>query len=193
VWRFRNSTASVLYRWAEEMLKEFYLGCNIAVASCICAAAGANQKDVLGSTVDHDYRKNYRFYKRVYSVEKKQVRDFYMNKIMLDSVRNKTPASVGAIIVLEVFAARLDESGLAVLDSAGNLIPDSLGVVSSMEMQGNGETLKSSDDNWSYFFFSKDWVDKTTAEDRASCVQCHETAKSSQYIFTYGEMEKSLR
>src|SRR6516162_2530642 len=65
--------------------------------------------------------------------DKKQIRYFYMNRVMAQSVMTGMPIPLGAIIVLEVYGAKVDDGGRVVLDSGGNLVSGPLNVISVME------------------------------------------------------------
>jgi len=146
--------------------------------------------------VDKGYRKSYVYYNRLFFVEKKQVRDYYMNDIMARAVRDGGPPPDGAIIVLEVYGARTDARGEAMLDRDGKLIPGALNVVSVMETKESLAKQAPADirnGNWVYFFFSPDFQDKTTEGDRKGCLACHRSKADQHYIFTYEDMKKVVK
>jgi hypothetical protein len=148
------------------------------------------------SAVDHNYRQTYVYYHRIFSPEKKQVRYFYMNRLMAQSLRTGTPIPVGAIIVLEVYGAKVDSGGRVVVDAAGNLVPGPLNVISVMETIANANKYafgKSPNGDWMYYFFSPDFEDKSTSRDRAACMDCHGEAAQSNFVFTFEPMLKAVR
>ena len=115
---------------------------------------------------------------------------------MVSAVAKGGTVPVGAIIVLEVYGAKVGRDGQLVLDSNGKIIPGPLNVISIMEtIDGAKRYFPSnvSNGDWAYFFYSDDFQDKTTAADRSACMQCHKKSESSQFIFTYDAMLKAVR
>jgi hypothetical protein len=108
----------------------------------------------LKSLVDRNYRKTYVYYHRIYAPEKRQVRDFYMNRVMASAV-GKGAVPSGAVIVLEVYGAKVDSDGRPLLDGNGQMMPGPLNVVATMEtIDGARRYFRSdiSNGDWVYFF-----------------------------------------
>ena len=167
------------------------------VAAFGAAAMAADRiSATLKSSVDRNYRRTYQFYWRDYSEDKKQIRDFYINRVMASAVADGRVIPNGAIIVMEVSGAELGPDGQVLRDMNGKMILGSLNVISVMENINGVGALVSKDQangDWAYFFFSDNFDDKTTSADRADCLKCHKNAEGSAFVFTYDAIRKAVR
>jgi hypothetical protein len=176
-----------------------YLGALAAAFSLLCSMAALGEdgdRPQLRSSIDRDYRKTYQYYLRIYAEDKRQIRDFYMNRVMVNSIAKGGTVPVGAIVVLEVYGARVGNDGQPLLDSDGKMMPGPLNVISVMETIDGANRyfpFDVSNGEWIYFFYTDNFEDKTTAEDRLACMQCHKKSEGSQFIFTYNAMSKAVR
>jgi hypothetical protein len=166
-------------------------------ATCCLLALAEEKVDVnWKSSLDHNYRKTYQYYYRIYAEDKRQIRDFYINRVMASAMAGGRAIPSGAIIVMEVSGAALGADGQALRDVNGNMVLGPLNVISVMETISGASKLvpqNLANDDWVYFFFSDDFEDKTTAGDRADCLQCHKKAAASGFVFTHDAILKSVR
>lgn len=168
----------------------------LAATSCPIAMAADKISATLKSSVDRNYRRTYQFYWRDYSEDKRQIRDFYINRVMASAVADGRAIPNGAIIVMEVSGAELEPDGQVLRDGSGKMILGSLNVISVMEnINGAGALVPKDQANgdWAYFFFSDNFDDKTTSADRADCLKCHKSAEGSAFVFTYDAIRKAVR
>ena len=115
---------------------------------------------------------------------------------MAQSVMTGMPIPLGAIIVLEVYGAKVDDGGRVVLDSGDNLVSGPLNVISVMETIKDANKYafgKGPNGDWMYYFFSPGFEDKSTSQDRAACMDCHGEAAQPHFVFTYEPMLKAVK
>src|SRR5262249_17280853 len=168
----------------------------ISAVSGLPAAAQDSSGIKWNTSLDHNYRKTYQYYHRVYAEDKRQIREFYVNSLAALAIARGTAMSDGAIIVMEVFGAELGPNGQPVRDRDGKMMLGPLNVISLMEtIKGANQHFAKdlANGDWVYFFLSSNFDDKTTPEDRVDCLRCHQKAASSQFIFTREQIFKAVR
>ncbi len=133
-----------------------------------------------------DYKTKYALYTTVNYPERPQVRFLYANDVALKAAKDGKPLPNGSAFAMEVFAPKFDDAKNLVKGADGNLVPDKLIFLATMEMQpGWGkdipEILRNGD--WNYAAFNPDMTPRTAAN-LAECMACHKPLTKDSYTFS---------
>jgi len=114
----------------------------------------------------------------------------WANRTALESAKQGGPFAYGSILVLEVWKAKLDDTGKPILDAEGKRIPDQLVMLGVMEKQpgfGAGWPEELRNGEWEYAAFKPDGT--FIERDYTPCLQCHKPLADSDYVFSRQALE----
>jgi hypothetical protein len=163
------------------------------VAACLLGspAALAGPEDV---KFPEGYQDKFTHYSTVNRAdERKQVVKIFANDTALASAKDGAPLDSGAVLVMEVYKAKLDADGNPVVGSDGFFEPGELAGIAVMEArEGWGaeypEEIRNGD--WQYAFF--DAKEHALVErDYQPCFACHKPLDASDYVFSFDALTKA--
>lgn len=91
----------------------------------------------------------------------------------------------GAVIVGEIYKAKLDKDGKPVVSALGRKVRDKLAAIAVMEKRaGFGKDLpdKLQNNGWDFALFKPDGAN--TGKDVTACRECHAPLKDTQHLFS---------
>jgi len=124
-------------------------------------------------------------------VDRQQVVELYANDTALKSAKDGAPLDNGAIVVMDVYQAKLDDNEEPVTGSDGFFEPGELAFIAVMEKgEGWGEEYPEEirNDGWEYAGFDP----KTKAlieRDYTGCFECHKPQADAAYMFTFDALK----
>jgi len=125
--------------------------------------------------------------------ERKQVVKMFANDVALASVKDGAPLDSGAVVVMEVYKARLDADENPVVGSDGFFEPGEMAAVTVMETrEGWGADYPEAWRNgeWEFAAFKPD--DHTLVErDYQPCFECHKPLHESDFLFSFDALSKA--
>ena len=139
------------------------------------------------------YKENFTHYATVNrDDERKQVVMAFANDIALASIKDGAPLDSGAVIAMEVYKAKLDDSETPVVGDDGFFMPDQMAALAVMESRdGFGEDYAEELRNgtWEYALFKGDGsrIDKETT----ACFECHKPLHDTDYVFTFEQLKEA--
>jgi hypothetical protein len=163
-----------------------------AVAACLIgfrALAGPESIEF-----PEGYRESFTHYSTVNRAdERKQVVKIFANDVALASARDGAPLDSGAVLVMEVYKARLDADENPVVGSDGFFEPGEMAGIAVMESR-SGWGADYSDElrngTWEYAAF--DAKEHTlVARDYQPCFECHKPLDASDYIFSFDALTEA--
>ncbi|HSA80136.1 MAG TPA: cytochrome P460 family protein [Geminicoccaceae bacterium] len=140
------------------------------------------------------YRDSFTHYSTVNRADdRKQVVKIFANDVALASAKDGAPLDSGAVVVMEVYKARLDADDNPVVGSDGFFEPGEMAAITVMETRSgwgadypdewrNGE--------WEFAAFKAD--DHTLVErDYQPCFACHKPLHEADYLFSFEALAKA--
>jgi hypothetical protein len=125
--------------------------------------------------------------------ERKQVVKMFANDIALSSAKDGAPLDSGAVLVMEVYKAKLDADGNPVVGSDGFFEPDEMAGIAVMETRsGWGADYPEAWRNgeWEFAAFKPD--DHTLVErDYQPCFECHKPLYEADYVFSFDALSEA--
>jgi hypothetical protein len=163
-----------------------------AVAVCLFGSSALAGPEAI--TFPNGYQNTFTHYSTVNRAdERKQVVKMFANDVALASAKDGAPLDSGAIVVMEVYKARLDADQNPVVGSDGLFEPDELAGIAVMETRsGWGEDYPEAWRNgeWEYAAFKPG--DHTLVErDYQPCFECHKPLDESDYLFSFDALSKA--
>jgi len=124
-------------------------------------------------------------YAEVERPDVKQVRRLFAAPDTARAARTSAPLPGGALLTMEIYAARADERGELLRDAAGRLLRGDLTAVFVMEKRA-GWGAEYPDDlrngEWEYARFSADG--RPGPADTRACLACHKPKADQDYVFS---------
>ncbi len=117
--------------------------------------------------------------------ERKQVVKIFANEVALASAKDGAPLDSGAVIAMEVYKAKLDDSEQPVMGEDGFFVADQLAAIAVMETrEGWGADYPEEWRNatWEYALFKGDGT--PIERDFQPCFECHKPLDDSDYLFS---------
>jgi len=119
-----------------------------------------------------------------------QIMRLFANAPALEAAKAGQPLPEGSMIVAEVYKAKVDEDGKAIVSSLGRRIRDKLAMIAVMEKQGEGFgkdlPAELQNDGWDFAAFKPDGSD--AGKDLNECRACHAPLKDTQHLFSIEHM-----
>jgi cytochrome c553 len=133
-----------------------------------------------------DYKTGFTRYHTLDDADNMQVKHYYANGIAVHAVSIGKPLPNGAMIVVEIYAVKLDDHKKPVKDAEGSFVPDKLLAYSTMArgaLWGLSVPALLRNENWNYAIFSPEGQLRTPVN-HAECFACHKAVGNSSHIFT---------
>jgi cytochrome c553 len=144
-------------------------------------------------SIPADYPAGFTKYLAMDIPDNKQVRHFYASPQMLAAARAGTPPPDGAMIVVEVFNARLDAGQNPLKGDDGHFAAGERVAYVAMETRaGWGAAIPEMlrNDDWNYAPFTPDKVQRG-GFNQATCLACHKPKAGDRYLFTLAPLREA--
>ena len=156
-----------------------------AAATCFLGYAALAGPDLVA--FPEEYEENFTHYSTVNRAdERKQVVKIFANDIALSSAKDGAPLDSGAVLVMEVYKAKLDADEKPVVGSDGFFEQGDMAGIAVMESRaGWGEEYPEQIRNgtWEYALF--DAKEHTLVDrDYQPCFECHKPLSESDFVFS---------
>ena len=141
------------------------------------------------------YSATFTRYHTVNSPEKKQVSYFYANPVAIQAARDGKPLPDGSVLLIELYAAKLDAHGAPVVGDRGALVPDKLtnyGVMARQAGWGRDIPDMLRNEDWNYAAFAPDKQMRTTVN-QAECLGCHKPVDKTSYVYTFDRLAAAAK
>ena len=163
-----------------------------AAAACLIGSAALAGPELVA--FPEAYQDSFTHYSTVNRADdRKQVVRIFANDVALASAKDGAPLDSGAVVVMEVYKARLDADETPVVGSDGFFEPGELAGIAVMETRsGWGEDYADEIQNgtWEYAFF--DAKEHTLVErDYQPCFECHKPLHESDYLFSFDALSQA--
>ncbi len=124
------------------------------------------------------------------NADRKTITTFYANDKALAAARAGKPVSDGAVIIGEVYSAKVDADAKLVLGADGKFVPDKVVNYTGMASDAGWgkdipDVLRNAD--WNYAAFTPDRKVRPNLN-YAECFACHKPKESTSYLFTLADM-----
>jgi hypothetical protein len=119
-----------------------------------------------------------------------QIIRLFANDKALAAAKEGKEIPDGAIIVGEIYKAKLDTDGKPVVSSLGRKVRDKLAVIAVMEKRaGFGKNLPADlqNDGWDFAAFKPDGTG--AGKDHNTCRACHAPLKETQHLFSLDHLK----
>ncbi len=123
----------------------------------------------------------------------RQVRYYYANKAAIQAAKQGKPQPDGAVLFVEVHAAKLDADKKPVTGSDGFYVPEKLLLYTAMATgAGWGKEFPDMlrNGNWNYAIFTTDKQHRPGVN-QAECLACHKPLDSTSYVFTLKQLSEA--
>ena len=166
-----------------------------AVGFAIAAAGGAGIAAVTvgpeSIAFPADYEK-WQMYATVDRYDSKQYRELYAKPEVVKAVREGRPIPDGAVLVMAIHSAQVDDKGAPQKDAKGRFIKGKLAAVTVMEKQkGWGAAVPEEWRNadWQYSSFTADGArnEKANANIKA-CFVCHKPHEKQDFVISLAQL-----
>lgn len=126
------------------------------------------------------------------NADRKTITTFYANDKALAAARSGKTVGDGAIIIGEVYSAKVDADAKPVLGADGKFVPDKVVNYTGMAFDAGWgkdipDVLRNAD--WNYAAFTPDRKLRPNLN-YAECFACHKPKESTSYLFTLADMAK---
>ena len=159
-----------------------------AVGGAVIAAATVGPESI---AFPADYQK-WQMYASVDRYDSKQYRELYAKPEVVKAVREGRPIPDGAVIVMAIHAAQVDDKGVPQKDAKGRFIKTKLGGVTVMEKRkGWGASVPEEWRNadWQYSSFRADGTrnEKANASIK-NCFVCHKPHEKQDFVISLAQL-----
>ena len=120
----------------------------------------------------------------------KQVKHYYANAVALQAAKAGKPLPAGAMLVSEVYSAKLDERNQPAHGPDGLFVAEKLVFYSTMARgEGWGREIPDilRNEDWNYAVFQPDGSPRPRTN-HAECLACHRAQDEASFMFTYKEL-----
>jgi hypothetical protein len=117
----------------------------------------------------------------------------FANDQARESARDGAPLDSSAVLVMEVYKAKLDADGTPVVGSDGFFEPGDMAAIAVMESRtGWGEEYPAAIRNrtWEYALFNAN-EHSLMDRDHQPCFECHKPLHESDYVFSFDPLAKA--
>jgi hypothetical protein len=125
--------------------------------------------------------------------DRKQVVRIFANDVALASAKDGAPLDSGAVLVMEIYKAKLDADENPVVGSDGFFEPGELAAIAVMETR-SGWGADYSDElrngTWEYALFDAE-AHTLVERDYQPCFACHKPLDASDYVFSFDALTKA--
>jgi cytochrome c553 len=144
-------------------------------------------------TFPEGYKDSFTKYHTINFPATKQVRYYFANKAALQAAKEGRPQPDGAVLFVEVHAARLDADKKPVTGPDGFYAPDKLLFYTAMATGADwGKEFPDAlrNGNWNYAVFTADKQHRPGVN-QAECLACHKPLDSTSYLFTLKQIAEA--
>jgi cytochrome c553 len=141
------------------------------------------------------YKQSFVQYHTINFAATKQVRHYYANKTALQAAKEGKPIPDGAVILTEVYTAKLDANKNPVTGGDGFYVAEKLVAYTAMATGKDWgkefpEMLRNGD--WNYAVFTTDKQHRPGVN-QAECLACHKPLDKESYLFTLKQLAAGSR
>lgn len=136
------------------------------------------------------YKESFTKYHTINFPATRQVRYYYANKAAVQAAKSGQPLPDGAMLFVEVHAAKLDADKKPVTGPDGYYVAEKLLFYTAMARDaGWGKDIPDMlrNENWNYAIFTLDRQHRA-GTNQALCLGCHKPHDSTSYLFTLKEL-----
>jgi hypothetical protein len=136
------------------------------------------------------YKNTFTKYHTINFPATRQVRHYFANKAAVQAAKDGKPLPQGAVLLAEVYSAKLDADKKPVMGADGFFVPEKLLFYTAMAT-GAGwgkevpDMLRNGD--WNYAVFTTDRQHRPGVN-QAECLACHKPLDDKSYVFTLKEL-----
>jgi cytochrome c553 len=136
------------------------------------------------------YKTSFTKYHTINFPATRQVRYYFANKAAVQAAKDGKPLPQGAVLLAEVYSAKLDADKKPVMGADGFFVPEKLLLYTAMAT-GAGwgkdipDMLRNGD--WNYAIFTTDRQQRPGVN-QAECLACHKPLDDKSYVFTLKEL-----
>ena len=137
-----------------------------------------------------NYKDTFAKYHTINFPATRQVRYYYANKAALQAAKEGKPLPDGAMLFVEVYAAKLDSDRKPVTGPDGFYVADRLLFYTAMARDagwGNDIPDMLRNENWNYAIFTLEGQHRA-GTNQALCLGCHKPHDKTSYLFTLKEL-----
>lgn len=138
-----------------------------------------------------DYQNTFKHYATIDRSNPKQIAELYANQIAIDSLKKGDKMDNGAVLIMEVYNAKLDKDDKPVLDANGRRIKAGIKVIAVREKQTGWGAIWDEEvrnDDWDSVFYSPT-TKQPLEKDYKACQECHKPLDTSDYTFSYDRLK----
>jgi len=138
------------------------------------------------------FARSYTMYDKIDFPDKKQVRHYWADPAAVQAARDGKPMPSGAMILVEVYDAKLGPDGQPVKGADGHFEAGELALYTAMQKLlrgGSGVPELFANGDWRYAVFEANGSRKATNE--AKCMACHKPQAAKDYLFTAEPLAKA--
>lgn len=144
-------------------------------------------------TFPEDYQKTYTKYYSLNFPATRQVRYYYANNAALQAAQAGNTVPDGAMLIVEVHAAKLDQDKKPVTGADGFFVAEKLMFYTAMARDAGWgkdipEMLRNEDWNYAIFTTAKQ---HRAGVNQAECLACHKPLDKTSYLFTLKQMAET--
>lgn len=174
---------------------------NVAAYFASLPAAGGDKSALLPAMArsklafPEGYRGSYARYHSINFPATKQVRHYYANPVALQAAREGKPLPDGAVLLAEVYNAKLDADKAPVMGADGFFVPDQLVAYTAMARErGWGQDFPDllRNEDWQYGVFTAAKAPRPGVN-QAECLACHKPLDKSSFVFTLDKLAAAAR
>jgi len=163
-----------------------------AAAACLIGPAALAGPELV--TFPEGYQDDFTHYSTVNRADdRKQVVRIFANDVAVASAKDGAPLDDGAVVVMEIYKARLDAEDNPVVGSDGYFEPDELVAVTVMEARDGwgGEYPEAwRNGEWEFAAFTPE--DHARVErDYQPCFECHKPLHESDFLFSFDALSEA--
>ena len=193
-----TSRAAIMNAIASQLSAEDIANVALYFSSQPGAAAGAKSAFLpnvakTGVTFPEGYKDAFTKYHTINFPATKQVRYYYANKAAVEAAKGGKPLPDGAVLFVEVYAAKLDADKKPVMSSDGFYVPDKIVLYTAMAREagwGNDIPDMLRNENWNYAIFTTDKQHRPGVN-QAECLACHKPLDKVSFTFTLKQIAEA--
>jgi hypothetical protein len=144
-------------------------------------------------TFPEGYKDTFTKYHTINFPATRQVRYYYANKAAVQAAKQGKPQPDGAVLFVEVHAAKLDADKKPVTGGDGFYVPEKLLFYTAMATgSGWGKEIPDMlrNGNWNYAVFTTD-KQQRPGVNQAECLACHKPLDGTSYLFTLKQVAEA--
>jgi hypothetical protein len=148
-----------------------------------------------GVAIPENYKATFTKYHTINFPATRQVRYYYANPVAVAAAKEGKPIPNGALLIAEVYSAKLDADKKPVTGPDGFFVPDQLVSYTGMAREaGWGRDIPEMlrNEEWNYAVFTPTRQQRTGVN-QADCLACHKPLDKTSYLFTLKELTAAAR